>query len=191
MRHALSAPHDDSHAMVMDGHLPVVDLQARNIDRRPHLDPVHPARLPGQEPVRVAADATASDFDCRRAERLRLRPGGQKVVLTGPAATAQQAPAARGQFQPVDVQARNTADAPAQEHRGRHGPIPIDGESDMADPAAQSCDLSGSGTIEQADALLQRCIRHAQTLLSAATPGQVPLVIPLHPGASNARWTTR
>src|SRR5215831_19020246 len=91
--------------MVMDGHRPVVDLQARHLDRGPHLDPAHPARLPWQEPVSVAYDAAASDFDCRRAERLKLRPDGEDELLTLTAATAQQPPAGVGQFQPVCVQA--------------------------------------------------------------------------------------
>jgi hypothetical protein len=48
----------------------------------------------------------------------------------------------------VRVQAGITADPPAQEHRGRHAPVPIDGESDMTDAAAQPRDLARRGTFE-------------------------------------------
>jgi hypothetical protein len=134
--------------MVMYGHLPFVDLQARYLDRCPHLDPAHPVRLPWHEPPSVACYATSSDFDCRRAERLKLRPGGQDDLLTLSAATAQQAPAGVGQFEPVRVQAGIAADSPAQEHRDRHAPVPIDGESDVANAAAQPRDPGRRGTFE-------------------------------------------
>ncbi len=134
--------------MVMYGHLPFVDLQARNLNRCPHLDPAHPARFPWHDPASPAHYATSSDFDCRRAERLKLRPGGQEVLLTLGAATAQQPPAALGQFQPVRIQAGIAADSPAQEHRGCHAPVPIDGQSDMANAAAQPRDLGRRGTFE-------------------------------------------
>src|SRR5262249_55047243 len=104
--------------------------------------------LPWQEPVSVAYDAAASDFDCRRAERLQLRPGGEDELLTLSAATAQQAPAGVGQFQPVCVQAGIATDSPAQEHRDRHMPVPIDGESNMAHAAAHPRDLGRRGTVE-------------------------------------------
>jgi len=174
MRQALSAPDDDSHTMVMDGHQPLVDLQARHLGRRPHLEPAHPARFPWRQPVSVASYVTSSDFDSRRAERVKLRPGGQDN-LAATAATAQQPPVGVGQFQPVRVQAGSTTDSPAQEDRGRHAPIPIEGESDVANAAAQPRDLGWRGTVEQADALFECCVRHGETLQRAYAPAQVLL----------------
>ena len=174
MRQALSAPDDDSHTMVMDGHQPLVDLQARHLGRRPHLEPAHPARFPRRQPVSVALYATSSDFDSRRAERVKLRPGGQDN-LAATAATAQQPPVGVGQFQPVRVETGITADSPAQEHRGRHETVPIDGERNMANAAAQPRDLGWRGTVEQADALFECCVRHGETLQRAYAPAQVLL----------------
>ena len=174
MRQALSASDDDSHTMVMDGHQPLVDLEARHLGRRPHLEPAHPARFPRRQPVSVALYATSSDFDSRRAERVKLRPGGQDN-LAATAATAQQPPVGVGQFQPVRVQAGSTTDSPAQEDRGRHAPIPIEGESDVANAAAQPRDLGWRGTVEQADALFECCVRHGETLQRAYAPAQVLL----------------
>jgi hypothetical protein len=77
-----------------------------------------------------------------------LRPGGQDELLTPSAATAQQPPVGVGQFQSVGVQAGIATDSPAKEHRGRYASVPVNGEGDMADAAAQPRDLGRRGTFE-------------------------------------------
>ena len=49
----------------------------------------------------------------------------------------------------------------------------------MADAAAQPRDFGRRGTVEQADALFECCVRHGETLLRGPAPGQVLLIIRL------------